>query len=159
MLDNVNSSKELSSIISIYTRQIRIVYSCLIRNIDERIHDHSCLQLFFAGRFTSNYKITIGADFAIKALDWDPHTKINLQLWYCQCVYSSGCCSVRSLDTEVRICTARTWKECIRAISRDEYIFFSNKLRLHGINVISCYFTRYKIPITNKITIFENYDR
>ncbi|XP_043261761.1 ras-related protein Rab-38-like isoform X1 [Colletes gigas] len=33
------------------------------------------------GRFTSNYKITIGADFAIKALDWDPHTKINLQLW------------------------------------------------------------------------------
>lgn len=39
--------------------------------------------LFFAGRFTSNYKITIGADFAIKAVDWDRFTKINLQLWYC----------------------------------------------------------------------------
>ncbi|XP_033175892.1 ras-related protein Rab-32B-like [Bombus impatiens] len=37
--------------------------------------------LFFAGRFTSNYKITIGADFAIKAVDWDRFTKINLQLW------------------------------------------------------------------------------
>ncbi|XP_017758393.1 PREDICTED: ras-related protein Rab-38-like [Eufriesea mexicana] len=33
------------------------------------------------GKFTSNYKITIGADFAIKSLDWDPITKINLQLW------------------------------------------------------------------------------
>ncbi|CAL1675579.1 unnamed protein product [Lasius platythorax] len=32
-------------------------------------------------KFSSNYKITIGADFAIKTLDWDPHTKINLQLW------------------------------------------------------------------------------
>ncbi|KAG8042500.1 hypothetical protein G9C98_005134 [Cotesia typhae] len=32
------------------------------------------------GKFSSNYKITIGADFAIKSLDWDPHTKINLQL-------------------------------------------------------------------------------
>lgn len=33
------------------------------------------------GKFTSNYKITIGADFAIKTLDWDSYTKINLQLW------------------------------------------------------------------------------
>ncbi|XP_034947477.1 ras-related protein Rab-32-like [Chelonus insularis] len=33
------------------------------------------------GKFSSNYKITIGADFAIKTLDWDPNTKINLQLW------------------------------------------------------------------------------
>ncbi|XP_012278820.1 ras-related protein Rab-38 [Orussus abietinus] len=33
------------------------------------------------GKFSSNYKITIGADFAVKTLDWDPHTKINIQLW------------------------------------------------------------------------------
>ncbi|XP_043480636.1 ras-related protein Rab-32-like isoform X2 [Leptopilina heterotoma] len=33
------------------------------------------------GKFSSNYKITIGADFAIKTLEWDRHTKINLQLW------------------------------------------------------------------------------
>ncbi|KAK7863344.1 hypothetical protein R5R35_009698 [Gryllus longicercus] len=33
------------------------------------------------GKFSSNYKITIGADFAIKSLQWDPGTKVNLQLW------------------------------------------------------------------------------
>ncbi|KAK0158101.1 hypothetical protein PV328_009148 [Microctonus aethiopoides] len=33
------------------------------------------------GKFSSNYKVTIGADFAIKTLNWDLHTKINLQLW------------------------------------------------------------------------------
>ncbi|XP_078038787.1 ras-related protein Rab-38-like [Augochlora pura] len=33
------------------------------------------------GKFSSNYKVTIGADFAIKSLDWDPQTKINLQIW------------------------------------------------------------------------------
>ena len=34
------------------------------------------------GKFSSNYKITIGADFALKTLNWNPHTKISLQLWY-----------------------------------------------------------------------------
>ncbi|XP_021918938.1 ras-related protein Rab-32-like [Zootermopsis nevadensis] len=33
------------------------------------------------GQFSSNYKITIGADFSIKSLQWDEQTKINLQLW------------------------------------------------------------------------------
>lgn len=33
------------------------------------------------GQFSSNYKITIGADFAIKSLQWDQCTKINIQLW------------------------------------------------------------------------------
>ncbi|XP_046382447.1 ras-related protein Rab-38-like [Ischnura elegans] len=33
------------------------------------------------GKFSSNYKITIGADFSIKQLQWDTYTKINLQLW------------------------------------------------------------------------------
>ncbi|XP_069688822.1 ras-related protein Rab-32-like [Periplaneta americana] len=33
------------------------------------------------GQFSSNYKITIGADFSIKSLQWDDYTKINLQLW------------------------------------------------------------------------------
>ncbi|KAF3427599.1 hypothetical protein E2986_13419 [Frieseomelitta varia] len=37
---------------------------------------------YMCRKFTSNYKITIGADFAIKTFDWDPLTKINLQLWY-----------------------------------------------------------------------------
>lgn len=33
------------------------------------------------GRFSSNYKITIGADFSMRTLQWDDNTKINLQLW------------------------------------------------------------------------------
>ncbi|KAJ1528873.1 hypothetical protein ONE63_007243 [Megalurothrips usitatus] len=33
------------------------------------------------GRFSSNYKITIGADFSMRTLQWDDCTKINLQLW------------------------------------------------------------------------------
>ncbi|KAL2716846.1 ras-related protein Rab-38-like [Vespula squamosa] len=44
--------------------------------------------LSFPGKFSSNYKITIGADFAIKTLDWDSNTKINLQLWYCRFYYN-----------------------------------------------------------------------
>uniref|UniRef100_A0A1B6LE46 Ras-related protein Rab n=1 Tax=Graphocephala atropunctata TaxID=36148 RepID=A0A1B6LE46_9HEMI len=33
------------------------------------------------GRFSSKYKITIGADFALKHISWDEDTRINLQLW------------------------------------------------------------------------------
>lgn len=33
------------------------------------------------GRFSSNYKITIGADFSMRTLQWDECTKINMQLW------------------------------------------------------------------------------
>nr|CAD7395403.1 unnamed protein product [Timema cristinae] len=32
-------------------------------------------------KFSSNYKITIGADFSIKSLQWDKNTKVNIQLW------------------------------------------------------------------------------
>ncbi|KAJ8954931.1 hypothetical protein NQ314_006993, partial [Rhamnusium bicolor] len=31
--------------------------------------------------FSSTYKITIGADFALKTLEWDEDTRINLHLW------------------------------------------------------------------------------
>nr|CAD7257392.1 unnamed protein product [Timema shepardi] len=34
-----------------------------------------------ARKFSSNYKITIGADFSIKSLQWDKNTKVNIQLW------------------------------------------------------------------------------
>jgi len=33
------------------------------------------------GKFSSNYKITIGADFSLKTIQWDQHTRLNLQLW------------------------------------------------------------------------------
>ena len=31
--------------------------------------------------FSPNYKLTIGVDFALKTVNWDDNTKINLQLW------------------------------------------------------------------------------
>lgn len=49
---------------------------------DKSVRCHCTVsKLSFPGKFSSNYKITIGADFAIKTLNWGPHTKINLQLW------------------------------------------------------------------------------
>ncbi|XP_054265167.1 ras-related protein Rab-38-like [Macrosteles quadrilineatus] len=33
------------------------------------------------GRFSSNYKITIGADFTLKTVLWNGETRINVQLW------------------------------------------------------------------------------
>lgn len=31
--------------------------------------------------FSQNYRATIGVDFALKVLNWDPNTIIRLQLW------------------------------------------------------------------------------
>ena len=31
--------------------------------------------------FSQHYRATIGVDFALKVLNWDPHTIIRLQLW------------------------------------------------------------------------------
>ncbi|XP_023021877.2 ras-related protein Rab-32 isoform X2 [Leptinotarsa decemlineata] len=36
---------------------------------------------FGVDEFSTEYKITIGADFAIKRLEWDENTRINLHVW------------------------------------------------------------------------------
>lgn len=41
----------------------------------------SIVSRYAEGTFSSSYKITIGADFAIKRLDLNENTRINLQLW------------------------------------------------------------------------------
>ncbi|KAI8486870.1 Ras- protein Rab-32B [Branchiostoma belcheri] len=41
----------------------------------------SIIRRYTEGYFSPNYKLTIGVDFALKSLDWDERTKINLQLW------------------------------------------------------------------------------
>ncbi|XP_061193627.1 ras-related protein Rab-32B-like [Saccostrea echinata] len=41
----------------------------------------SIIRRYTEGSFSPNYKLTIGVDFALKLLDWDEQTKINLQLW------------------------------------------------------------------------------
>lgn len=33
------------------------------------------------GQFSTSYKITIGADFALKTIEWDEDVRINLHLW------------------------------------------------------------------------------
>ncbi|XP_031572186.1 ras-related protein Rab-38-like [Actinia tenebrosa] len=41
----------------------------------------SIIRRYTEGYFSPNYKLTIGVDFALKVIHWDPKTKINLQLW------------------------------------------------------------------------------
>ncbi|XP_011677462.1 ras-related protein Rab-32B [Strongylocentrotus purpuratus] len=41
----------------------------------------SLIRRYTEGYFSPNYKLTIGVDFALKSLDWDENTRVNLQLW------------------------------------------------------------------------------
>lgn len=41
----------------------------------------SIINRYAEGEFSSSYKVTIGADFAVKTLEWDEETRINLHLW------------------------------------------------------------------------------
>ncbi|XP_028398556.1 ras-related protein Rab-38-like isoform X2 [Dendronephthya gigantea] len=37
--------------------------------------------MYQKGRFISGYRPTLGADFALRVIDWDSKSKIHLQLW------------------------------------------------------------------------------
>ncbi|XP_076054804.1 ras-related protein Rab-38-like [Oratosquilla oratoria] len=39
------------------------------------------IRRYTEGHFSPYYKLTIGVDFAVKSVAWDPKTKVNLQLW------------------------------------------------------------------------------
>ncbi|XP_060577918.1 ras-related protein Rab-38-like [Ruditapes philippinarum] len=41
----------------------------------------SIIRRYVDGHFNPNYKLTIGVDFALKSIEWDTDTKVNLQLW------------------------------------------------------------------------------
>lgn len=41
----------------------------------------SIIRRYTEGTFSPNYKLTIGVDFALKNIQWDDTTKVNLQLW------------------------------------------------------------------------------
>ncbi|KAJ8975462.1 hypothetical protein NQ317_000893 [Molorchus minor] len=41
----------------------------------------SIIARYTEGQFSSTYKVTIGADFALKTLEWDEDTRVNLHLW------------------------------------------------------------------------------
>jgi len=48
---------------------------------DYAVGKTSIIKRYTEGYFTPNYKLTIGVDFAVKAIDWDENTSVNLQLW------------------------------------------------------------------------------
>lgn len=45
------------------------------------VYNSTVIIIDFLGEFSSSYKVTIGADFAVKTLEWDEETRINLHLW------------------------------------------------------------------------------
>jgi len=48
---------------------------------DYAVGKTSLIKRYCEGYFTPNYKLTIGVDFAVKSIEWDEETNINLQLW------------------------------------------------------------------------------
>jgi len=41
----------------------------------------SIIRRYVAGSYSKVYKATVGVDFAVKVVPWDPKTKVSLQLW------------------------------------------------------------------------------
>lgn len=41
----------------------------------------SIIKRYVHSFFSQHYRATIGVDFALKSIDWDPYTSIRLQLW------------------------------------------------------------------------------
>jgi len=48
---------------------------------DYAVGKTSIIKRYCEGYFTPNYKLTIGVDFAVKSIEWDKNTVVNLQLW------------------------------------------------------------------------------
>jgi len=48
---------------------------------DYAVGKTSIIKRYCEGYFTPNYKLTIGVDFAVKAVEWDQDTTVSLQLW------------------------------------------------------------------------------
>ncbi|RZC41310.1 ras-related protein Rab-32 [Asbolus verrucosus] len=61
-------------------RKKELLFKILIIG-DYGVGKTSIIKRYADGTFSPSYKITIGADFAIKILNWDDNTRINVQLW------------------------------------------------------------------------------
>jgi len=48
---------------------------------DYAVGKTSIIKRYTEGFFSPNYKLTIGVDFAVKVIEWDDDTTVNLQLW------------------------------------------------------------------------------
>ncbi|XP_044730193.1 ras-related protein Rab-32B-like [Chrysoperla carnea] len=107
------------------------------------------------GKFSSNYKITIGADFAIKSILWDSDTRINLQLWdiagherfgYMTRVYykyAVGACVVFDLSRVATLYAVDKWVSDLRekiCLPNDQpvpIILLANKSDIQGCSIPS----------------------
>lgn len=81
---------------------------------------------YIEGKFTSNYKITIGADFSLKTIQWDPNTRVSIQLWdiagherfnYMTRVYykyAVGCAIVFDVTRQSTFASVKKWLEDVR---------------------------------------------
>lgn len=67
----------LNQIISIKVKDTPVS----LENMETSVLVTSNLFLLSAGTFSPTYRITIGADFAVKTIDWNNSTKVQLQLW------------------------------------------------------------------------------
>ncbi|KAK9511935.1 hypothetical protein O3M35_000494 [Rhynocoris fuscipes] len=63
-----------------YPQRKDLVFKFLILG-DYGVGKTAIVRRYAEGKFSSNYKITIGADFSVKTIQWDANTRVNLQLW------------------------------------------------------------------------------
>ncbi|RUS79917.1 hypothetical protein EGW08_012305 [Elysia chlorotica] len=71
---------ELNSTAAAVTGRTEHLYKVLVIG-EFGVGKTSLIRRYTEGNFSPNYKLTIGVDFALKCLEWDNNTKINLQLW------------------------------------------------------------------------------
>lgn len=58
----------------------QLLYKILVVG-DIGVGKTSIIKRYVHGIFSQHYKSTIGVDFALKIINWDPNTTIRLQLW------------------------------------------------------------------------------
>jgi len=61
-------------------KQRELLYKVLVVG-DIGVGKTSIIKRYVHGIFSMHYKSTIGVDFALKVLNWDPYTTVRIQLW------------------------------------------------------------------------------
>ncbi|KAF5291061.1 hypothetical protein FQA39_LY14494 [Lamprigera yunnana] len=72
------SSKEFETLINNFKKEL--TFKVVVIG-DFGVGKTSIIKRYIEGVYMTSYKITIGADFAVKTYDWNPSTRIILQMW------------------------------------------------------------------------------